>query len=276
MFFFRLARAALGVIFRKQFIASSRIPWTVDMTSKTLSHKVSSITARIATVSFGLLVTIMPAAIAFAITPTGRAFGQTEQLTPPEITPPPGNIAFLTAHARGTQNYICLPSTSASGPATVWTFLGPQATLSVSVGRHFRQQVSTHFLSAVPTELVPTAEPGCTLSGDGKQVYCPTWQSSFDSSAVWGAKAGSVNAGTDASCPHTGAIPCLLLKAVATKPGHFGTGLFFRTTYIQRLNTKGGAAPTASCKTGALALVPYTADYSFFAKEEEEDAASSR
>ncbi len=236
------------------------------MNSKTILQKRCSITARIATVSFGLLL---------AITPTAVALGQTPQLVPSAITPPVGNTAFLTAHAVGTQNYICLPSTSVNGTTTTnWTFIGPQATLSVSVG-HFLQQVSTHFLSAVPTGSV-AAEPGCILSADGKQIYCPTWQSSFDSSAVWGARAGSINAGTDPSCPNTGAIPCLLLKAVANKPGRFNTGLFARTTYIQRLNTNGGVAPTASCKTGALALVPYTADYTFYPEEDERDVESER
>ncbi len=211
------------------------------------------------TVTFGLLA---------AFSPTAIAFGQTAEQTPPELTPPPGNMAFLTAHAVGTQNYICLPSASPTGPATTWTFLGPQATLSVKLG-HFTQQIITHFLSTVPHPS-STAEPGCTLAADGKYMFCPTWQSSFDSSAVWGSKLGSINAGTDASCPNAGAVACLLLKAVANRPGHFGSGLLARTTYVQRLNTKGGSAPTESCQTGALALVPYTADYTFFAPQADE------
>jgi hypothetical protein len=43
-----------------------------------------------------------------------------------------------------------------------------------------------------------------------------------------------------------------------------------RTTFIQRLNTKGGVAPADGCSTsaevGAQALVPYTADYFFYRK----------
>jgi len=113
----------------------------------------------------------------------------------------------------------------------------------------------------VPSDVV-AAKPGCTMSGDGKQLYCPTWQSSLDASAVWGTKAGSINAGSDPSCPNAGAVPCLLLKAIATRPG----GQLARTTYIQRVNTTGGSAPVSSCKVGALALVPYSADYSFYSK----------
>ncbi len=199
---------------------------------------------------------------------TGLAFAQ----FPPEITPPAGNTLFLTAHAVGTQNYICLPSSSAGGSATAWTFLGPQATLSVSAGG-FVQQLSTHFLSTLPNDSV-TAEPGCTLSADGKHLYCPTWESSSDSSAVWGSKAGSINAGSDPSCHNAGAIPCLLLKAVANRRAHFGGGLFARTTYIQRLDTHGGSAPPSSCKAGALALAPYTAIYLFYTDEDQRDTSN--
>ena len=147
----------------------------------------------------------------------------------------------------------------------MWTFLSPQATLSSNL-RRFDQQVATHFLSTVPTDS-PTAQPACTLSGDGRDLYCPSWQSSIDSSAVWGARAGSVPAGMDATCPNAGSIPCLLLKAVGNRPGTHGHGIFSRATYVQRLHTNGGSAPTASSSVGAVALVPYTADYTFFAAE---------
>ena len=225
------------------------------MNSRTLRHQSKSLTETIAGVGLSWVLLVVS---------TASAFGQSGQVAAPEITPPAGNVVFLTAHAAGTQNYICLPVASANGNTTAWTFLGPQATLYVGVG-HFVQQVSTHFLSTVPGESA-SAAPGCTLSGDGKQLYCPTWESSFDSSAVWGVKAGSIDAGSDPSCPNAGAIPCLLLKAVANKRGHLSRGLFAQTTYIQRIQTEGGSAPTESCTAGALALVPYSASYSFYAQ----------
>jgi hypothetical protein len=191
------------------------------------------------------------------------AMGQNIQ-APPAITPPAGNVLFMTAHATGTQNYICQPSTSGDG--TTWVFFSPQATLSIPLLAHFDQQVITHFLSPIP-ETTSSPEASCTLSTETNEVSCPTWQSSLDSSAVWGGKIGSINAGTDPICPNTGSIPCLLLNAVATKRGE-GTpgdsGILTKTTYVQRLNTNGGSAPTASCKVGDQALVPYTADYSFY------------
>ena len=201
--------------------------------------------------SFGLAITVGLSTSAVA---------QNAPRTPPEITPPSGNVAFLTAHAAGTQNFICQPAADSSG--TTWRFLGPQATLSVNFSR-FTQQVMTHFLSAVPSGS-PNAQPGCTVSADGTQLYCPTWQSSYDSSAVWGSVTGRIDAGSDPSCPNAGAAACLLLKAAANRPGSFGNGLLARTTYVQRLNTVGGSAPTGSCQVGDLALVPYTADYTYF------------
>ncbi len=180
---------------------------------------------------------------------------------PAQLTPPSGNLRFLTAHAIGTQDYICLPSPN--GNTTAWTFFGPQATLSIPFLFSSRQQVATHFLSPVPNVPVQST-PACTISIELNQLDCPTWQSSLDSSAVWGQRLESVQAGTDASCPNAGSIPCLLLSAVQTRGAQFGAGELGRTTYIQRLNTEGGAAPAGACKIGDVALVPYSADYSFF------------
>jgi hypothetical protein len=53
------------------------------------------------------------------------------------------------------------------------------------------------------------------------------------------------------------------LNAVPTNT--VGPGIFARTTYIQRVNTKGGLAPTApGTSIGAIAEVPYTAEYYFY------------
>jgi hypothetical protein len=200
------------------------------------------------------------------------AMGQ-ELQTPSAITPPPGNVLFLKAHATGTQNYICQPSTSGSG--NTWVFFSPQATLSIPIAEHFHQQVVTHFLSPVPNAN-SSPEASCTLSSETGEVSCPTWQSSLDSSVVWGGKVGSIDAGSDASCPNAGSIPCLLLNAVATRPGQFDAGALAKTTFIQRLNTNGGSAPAASCKVGDQALVPYSADYLFYSADHEESYKHDR
>ena len=96
-----------------------------------------------------------------------------------------------------------------------------------------------------------------------------TWQSSFDTSKVWAKAVGSIPAGSDpASCPNSGAIPCLLLQSIGNDQGPTGGKILANTTFVQRLNTKGGSAPATGCAVasdvGKQALVPYTADYFFY------------
>src|SRR5512135_2224841 len=182
----------------------------------------------------------------------------TAQITPPptpsDITPPVGNTAFAVGHAFGTQGYICLP-TSTGG--TSWTILSarPEATLFTKI---FGQdvQIITHFLSP---------------DNSADHVARATWQSSFDSSKVWAAKVKGITAGTDpSSCPNTGAIDCLLLEEKGTQEGPTGGKFLAKTTFVQRLNTRGGSAPAdnagclSSADVGQQLLVPYTADYFFY------------
>lgn len=55
-------------------------------------------------------------------------------------------------------------------------------------------------------------------------------------------------------------IPWLLLDAVRNQ----GVGIFHDVTAIQRVNTAGGRAPTASGSPGEVRNVPYTAEYFFY------------
>jgi len=134
----------------------------------------------------------------------------------------------------------------------------PEATLFTKL---FGQDVEiiTHFLSPDekpldPTKPVPFADA--------------TWQNTLDSSRVWAQKIGAIPAGTDPSCPNSGAIACLLLQTVGKEAGPTGGKFLTQTSFIQRLNTKGGSAPDTGCSTssdvGKQALVPYSADYYFF------------
>jgi hypothetical protein len=131
-----------------------------------------------------------------------------------------------------------------------WQFLGPQATLFVTIAGDLQHQIATHFLSANP------AENGLPRA---------TWQQSFDSSQVW---ARAIASSTDINyvAPHS--IPWLLLQSVGTAIGPTGGALLTSTRYIQRLNTEGGLPPATGCsqanETGATALVPYTTDYFFY------------
>jgi hypothetical protein len=80
----------------------------------------------------------------------------------------------------------------------------------------------------------------------------PSWESTTDGSLV--------TATAVANSPVPGSIAQLLLKAATNR----GDGIFGKVSYIQRLNTTGGAMPTGACTDGKTAAVPYTAKYRFF------------
>jgi hypothetical protein len=197
---------------------------------------------------------------------SGVAFAQEKEaalnsipspVTPVGITPPVGNSAFLVGHAFGTQGYVCLPL----GVGASWTVNGarPEATLFTNLFGE-ADQIITHFLSpnTNPNDFAPKPLPFANA----------TWQSSFDSSKVWAQTQHFITAGTDSSCPNSGAIACLLLQVIGDEEGPAGGKSLTRTTFIQRLNTRGGSAPATGCAVpgdvGKQTLVPYSADYFFF------------
>ena len=112
--------------------------------------------------------------------------------------------------------------------AGAWVFLEPAANLVGQGGTTSRIQTAIHYKG-------------------------PTWESTTDGSLVQGT--------TIASSPVPGSIPQLLLRATENR----GTGIFGRVTFINRLETRGGAAPTGSCSNGQTTGVPYTAQYLFYA-----------
>ena len=222
-------------------------------------------TARSIYIDRGLLTAIALAVSGIASAQDQRGaltFSQVpDPATPAAIAPPPENSAFLVGHAVGTQGYVCLPT----GSGVSWTVdaARPQATLfTYAFGDAF--QIITHFLSpdTNPNEFAPNPLP----------FGSATWQSSFDSSKVWGQTLASISAGSDARCPNAGSIPCLLLQAIGSESGPAGGRLMTRTTYVQRLNTNGGSAPVSACSVatdiGRQTLVPYSADYYFYRAEE--------
>lgn len=87
----------------------------------------------------------------------------------------------------------------------------------------------------------------------GKHYGGPSWESN-DGSKITGA----LKARADA--PQAGTIPWLLITATPAGP----KGAFSDITSVQRVNTVGGAAPSAACtqgNTGTVVRAPYTADY---------------
>lgn len=181
------------------------------------------------------------AAVTVASQQPARAHRDAPPSVPANIQVPTGNRRFLTGHAVGTQNYICLPSAA----SFAWTLFGPQATLFDDEAR----QIITHFASINPAE----------------GLSRPTWQHSRDTSSAW---AQPIANSTDPAFVAPGAIPWLLLQWVGRQEGPRGGGTLSGTTYIQRLNTRGGVAPATGCASGAdvgkRSLVSYEADYFFY------------
>jgi hypothetical protein len=158
---------------------------------------------------------------------------------PAALALPDGGVVILHAAGAGTQNYACTAfvvdgGSGEAGATGTWTLTGPTATLSdcnsVVIGHHF------------------ASEAGASA---------PEWMETVDGTYVIGHKVAAF--APDGGPP--GSVPWLLLQATS----HGGTGTLSNTTYIQRLNTDGGAAPP-SCDPGDASTlqVPYSADYYFF------------
>src|SRR4051812_48882729 len=80
--------------------------------------------------------------IALAST-AGLAAAHDATVTPPavpfDLQVEAGNEAYLAGHGVGTQNYVCVPSSS----GVTWALFTPQATLFSDSG----EQITTHFFS---------------------------------------------------------------------------------------------------------------------------------
>lgn len=187
-------------------------------------------------------------ALAVALTLVAAPAARADRVTPPPVPTNilvEGQVAFLEGHATGTQNYVCQPS----GSGFVWSLFTPQATLFSDNGK----QVTTHFFSPNPDE-------------NGTPVRA-AWQHSRDTSTVW-ARVAPDGSSIDPAFVAPGAIPWLKLEVVGTEEGPTGGDKLTQSTFIQRLNTLGGVAPSDGCAqpadVGKRAFVPYRADYFFY------------
>jgi hypothetical protein len=109
---------------------------------------------------------------------------------------------------------------------SAWTFVAPAAVLYANADHD--GEVGTHYVG-------------------------PTWESNSGSKVVGRRIAGCT--------PDATAIPWLLLQTVTAD----GPGIFHRVTYVQRVNTVGGLAPTTpGASVGEEQQVPYTAEYFFY------------
>jgi hypothetical protein len=207
-------------------------------------------------------ITVMLLTLLFTLLPLAGAYGQAAQ-QPLAVTPPPlpaglapvpaGNKLFLVGHAVGTQNYVCRPS----GAGVAYVLFTPEATLFGDDGG----QAITHYFSPNPNPFDPNTDPKVVADG----AIRATWQHR-DTSTVW----AKVHQPNGAVTVDPKAIAWLLLDVVGAQNGPTGGDKLTATTFIQRLNTSGGLAPSTGCASltdvGNQAFVPYTADYFFYQK----------
>lgn len=153
---------------------------------------------------------------------------------PAELAVPAGHTLFRRDIGVGLQIYAC--AQNAQGAYT-WTFQAPWAKLFGAAAGPF--------------------------GPDGVHFAGPTWQDDRDGSSVVGR--AIKNAPAPAPAP---AIPWLLIEARATTPAQDGqAGAFSATSFVRRLYTQGGTAPTSGCDASTLgqqARVPYAALYEFY------------
>jgi uncharacterized protein DUF3455 len=187
--------------------------------------------------------TVFAAALAMSLPQSALAGEIKPPDVPDQLKVVDGSVVFLIGHARGTQNYICLPS----GSGFAFSLFTPEATLFDVDGT----QLTTHFFSRNPS--------------DGR--FLPTWQDSRDTSTFWGAGVATADSTTDPDFVAANAIAWVLLDRAGVKAGPTGDRLT-KTTHVQRVNTHGGVAPSTGCSgladVGTKAIVPYTADYVFY------------
>jgi len=176
--------------------------------------------------------------------------GHAQNVTPPPVPVtlqvPEGNEAFLIGHAFGTQDYVC----AASGSGVAFVLTTPEAVLFDNPAR----RVINHFFSPNPAE-------GGTIRA--------TWQSTRNSSVFWGGLVQAATFDTDPEFVAKDAIAWLLLSQAGVLEGSGNGDNLAAATFVQRVNTVGGLAPSIGCNSPAdirkTAFVPYEADYVFFA-----------
>jgi uncharacterized protein DUF3455 len=179
--------------------------------------------------------------VTFALPQVTNAQTVTPPVVPAGLEVPAPSEAFLLGHAVGTQNYVCQPDAHLGRVA--WTLFTPQATLF----NDQNEQLITHFFSPNPDE--------------GGAVVRATWEDSDDTSAVWARATASATVDPNA-------IAWVTLQRVGSRVGPTGGQTLSGTTFVQRVNTRGGLAPSTGCDSlpdvGRKAFVPYTADYVFY------------
>ena len=158
---------------------------------------------------------------------------------------------FLVAHAFGSQDYVC----AASGSGVAFVLTTPEAVLFDNPVGNPTHRIINHFFSPNPVE-------GGTIRA--------TWQSTRNSSAFWGQLVKAETADSAPDFVAKDAVAWLLLSRAGVLGASANGDDLSVATFVQRVNTVGGLAPSTGCSSldniGTTAFVPYEADYVFFAK----------
>ena len=172
---------------------------------------------------------------------------------PAALDPPAGTTLAAGMAASGVQVYVCTAPAAVGAPT--WVLKAPHAVLSEG-----KETTATHFSGPAPAPPVAAKAPGGApvpaASAATAPATAPTWEA-LDGSRLTGARVAS------APSPDGKSIPWLLLRSTSST----GPGLFGDVTWVQRLDTIGGAAPATGCDAGHLGaevMVPYRADYFFY------------
>jgi hypothetical protein len=156
-----------------------------------------------------------------------RMMSYSQASLPEPVKVPAGHKVSMETVGIGSITYECRVKANAPAGQFEWFFVGPDAKLNDRGGR----QVGKYF--------GPPA----------------TWES-MDGSKVTGTQVAVVPA-------MAGSIPYQLVKA---NPA-MGSGAMQGVSYIQRVETRGGVAPSMPCgasNTGQKQVVQYQADYIFY------------
>jgi hypothetical protein len=196
-------------------------------------------------------------AVLIALPQVAHAKSLTPPSVPGQLQVPEGNVPFLIGHAFGTQDYVC----AASGSGVAFVLTTPEAVLFDNPAR----RVVNHFFSPNPVE-------GGTIRA--------TWQSTRDSSVFWGKVTNTATSLTDPEFVARDAIAWLLVSQAGVLDGVGGGTTLSVATFVQRVNTVGGLAPSIGCNSpadiGHTAFVPYEADYVFYRNPTATTADSER
>jgi Protein of unknown function (DUF3455) len=168
---------------------------------------------------------ILRMAVLMGIAAPAWGQGISQPDVPISIRVPVDQEAVLTAHATGSQVYVC--QTGKDGKA-IWTFRAPEATLQ-----------DTH---------------GATI---GRHYAGPTWRDNDGSEVT-----GTVSAQVSSSDPHS--IPWLLV-IVTHRSGNGALSRVSTVQRVHTEGGAAPVTGCSDSELGIEAKVPYTADYYFYA-----------